>query len=293
MPRTIAPYREPVQSITLHAFGDASTQGVSAAVYEVIEQPSGVTQNLVAAKSCLAKRRLTVPRLELVAGHIATNMIVNVQQALDPPVAVTLHCWLDSTVALYWIQGRGEYKQFVMNRVQKIQNHANITWHHVPTKENPADLGSHGGEELDTLWKMGPKWLANPDEWPENPVTEPSAASNAEARVTREVLAAAIPVNDEFNELLSKHELWKTLRISAWIWRFVNNCRTPKANRDTGPLNTTETEKQKTWWTRKAQTDAKGTEQFQRDQVQLNLQENADGVLESRGRLEGQYPVYL
>ena len=47
-------------------------------IYAVVEQPSGTTQQLAAAKSRLAKRNLSVPRLELVAAHMATNFLQNV-----------------------------------------------------------------------------------------------------------------------------------------------------------------------------------------------------------------------
>ena len=71
VPRPIAPYHEPIEGMQLHAFGDASGQGVAAAVYGVTKQSSGETQMLIAAKSRLAKRGLTIPRLELIAGHMA------------------------------------------------------------------------------------------------------------------------------------------------------------------------------------------------------------------------------
>jgi hypothetical protein len=45
-------------------------------------------------------------------------------------------------LALYWIQNGGDYKQFVTHR--KIQGHNEIIWHHVPTGDNPAYLGSNG-----------------------------------------------------------------------------------------------------------------------------------------------------
>ena len=63
--RTFSPYREPINAVELHAFGNASKRGVAAAVYD-----SGTTQGLVAAKARLAKQRLTIPILELVAGHM-------------------------------------------------------------------------------------------------------------------------------------------------------------------------------------------------------------------------------
>ena len=141
MKRTIAPFREAINSIQLHSFGDASSKGVCAAVYAVVNQESGTTQGLVTSKSRLSKKSLTIPRLELVAGHMAVNLAVNVRDTLQDCNPV-VYCWLDSTVALYWIQGSGEYRQFVANRVQKIQQHQGIVWRHVPTDQNPADLQS-------------------------------------------------------------------------------------------------------------------------------------------------------
>ena len=64
VPRSIAGYQEPLETVELHGFGDASKQGVEAAVYAVVWQPSGITQRLVVAKSRLAKQGLSIPRLE-------------------------------------------------------------------------------------------------------------------------------------------------------------------------------------------------------------------------------------
>ena len=75
--------REPVLNLELHAFSDASTQGVGGAVYAVVQQPSGSTQRLVAAKGRLGKQGLTVRRLELISAHMATNLVVNLQNTLN------------------------------------------------------------------------------------------------------------------------------------------------------------------------------------------------------------------
>ena len=114
--RPLTPHRQPIQEIVLHAFGDASTQGVCTGIYTVVKQEQGTTQGLVCAKSRLAKRNLTIPRLELVAGHMAVNLAANVHTALNN-YPVTVHCWLYSTVALYWIHEQGEYRHFGANRV--------------------------------------------------------------------------------------------------------------------------------------------------------------------------------
>ena len=63
--RSIPEYRETIDEIELHSFGDASGSGVSAAVYAVVKQRSGASVGLIAAKSRLAKKNLAIPRLEL------------------------------------------------------------------------------------------------------------------------------------------------------------------------------------------------------------------------------------
>ena len=103
---------------------------------------------------------------------MAVNVLANVRRALDRFLDVDLHCWLENTVVLYWLQGNGQYKQFVQNRIGKIQQHRNISWHYVPTKENTADLGSREANQLTDQWKFAPQWLPDTDLWPESPVIE-------------------------------------------------------------------------------------------------------------------------
>ena len=83
--------------------------------------------------------------MELVAGHMAVNLVDNVRDALEGFPVRSTHCWLDSLVALYWIRGQGDYKQFMENRVRKINSHKEVAWRYVPTADNPAELASRGG----------------------------------------------------------------------------------------------------------------------------------------------------
>ena len=83
MRHNIPRYQEEINEIQFHAFGDTSGRGVYAAVYVVVKQASGISQPLLAAKSHLARQGLTIPRLELMSGHIALNLITNVHQALE------------------------------------------------------------------------------------------------------------------------------------------------------------------------------------------------------------------
>ena len=157
--RSLARFREPVKEVVLHAFADTSGSGISSAVYAIITQASGVSKGLIAAKSRLAKKNLTIPRLELVAAHMAANLVDNVRTALEGYPITSVHGWSDSTVALHWIKGGGSYKQFVTNRVHKISSKNFIEWRHVDTNHNPAGIGSRGcnSDQLTGMWLSGPE----------------------------------------------------------------------------------------------------------------------------------------
>ena len=87
VPRSLAKFKEPTEGVELHVFGDTSGSVISAAAYAVIQQASEVSQRLIAAKSRLAKKNLTIPRLELVVAHMAANLVENVRNALsDQPI---------------------------------------------------------------------------------------------------------------------------------------------------------------------------------------------------------------
>jgi hypothetical protein len=236
VPRSLTSHKENIQAVDLHSFGDTSGRGTSAAVYAVVYQDSGVSQGLVSSKSRLPMKGQTIPRLELVAGHLAANLTDNVKKAMQGlPVR---HCygWQDSTVALYWIKGRGNYKQFVSNRVRLIKEKSYIEWRHVGKKEKPADIGSRGcyGNKLPVVWLSGACWLAEPSEWPEDKTITSSKESEAEEKPVKDesLKSATEKSEDVFDKILAKHSFWKTMRITAWIARFSQNSNNRSANKD-------------------------------------------------------------
>jgi len=94
-------------------------------------------------------------------------------------------------VALYWIKDQGEYRQFVSNIGHKIQKHHQVTWHHVPTEDNPADLGSRGEDAGNNLlWNQGPTWLSDTSKCPPDIILEPSPETLAEAKAKREIVSS-------------------------------------------------------------------------------------------------------
>ena len=54
-----------------------------------------------------------------------------------------------------------------------------------------------------------------------------------------------------------------------------------------------EIEQLELWWIKQAQNAAQHNSQFQADELQLNLQLNGRQVLECRGRIIKEYPIYL
>ena len=82
------------------------------------------------------------------------------QIALSKP-----HCFSDSTVALFWIQGVNKtWKPFVQNRAVEIWKLLPPdSWMHCSGRDNPADIPSRGHtpkQLVDSqLWMNGPDWL--------------------------------------------------------------------------------------------------------------------------------------
>ena len=80
MPRSLTLKQEAIDSVDLHICGDVSILGNCAVAYAVVSQPSKVNQGLVASKSRLLKKDLMIPRLELIATHMAANLATNISK---------------------------------------------------------------------------------------------------------------------------------------------------------------------------------------------------------------------
>ncbi|XP_046858560.1 uncharacterized protein LOC124452010 [Xenia sp. Carnegie-2017] len=262
---SVLSFQEPC-SLEIHGFGDASGEGLCAVVYTVAK-PSRVTQELLAAKSRLAKRGMTIPRLELVASDMAANLVSNASIALRH-IPHRKQCWSDSTVALYWIKGEGDYKQFVSHRVEKIRAANKIVWHHKPTTDNSADLGSRGGK-LTEMWMKGPAWLSERSLWPPDLTIKPSIDSQSEAKAAR------------------------AIRIGAWVKRFIDNARQNRDNIRHGPLTSEKVEEQHMSWIKMVQAGVAENPKSQTDLIQLNVQPDDDKILRCHGRIQGELPIYL
>ena len=105
------------------------------------------------------------------------------------------------------------------------------------------------------------------------------------------MFAVGVKTRDDFDLVLWKFELRKATRIGAWVTRFLHNSQN-SSSKTQGPLTTVEVEKCQMLLVKRAQLQGMSHAKFDQDQEQLNLQPSEEGVLECRGRIQGEYPIY-
>ena len=78
---------------------------------------------LVMSKTRVAPlRKITLPRLELMAAVITARLCTYVKGVIDCPIN-RIVCWTDNSLTLHWIRGAAsQWKPFVANRVTEIQS---------------------------------------------------------------------------------------------------------------------------------------------------------------------------
>ena len=155
----------------LMTFCDASQYAYAAAVYLHQEHKHDRKIDLIFSKTRLApNKKISIPRLELLAALIGTMCMTYIEKELKLPV-IQKTVWLDSQCVLGWIENKKSLATFVDNRIKEIKRNKDINFSYISTKENPADIGSRGMStkqlQVNQLWWNGPEWLLKPNiEWP-------------------------------------------------------------------------------------------------------------------------------
>lgn len=296
VPRCV--YRVPQGQIncSLHGFADASKKAYCAVVYFVCEAYGAFTVTLLTSKTRVAPLKTqTIPRLELMSGRVLAKLMETVQNALKEEVEIKgSRMWLDSKTALWWINNRGEWKQFVRQRVNEILR---ITrkedWAHCPGEQNPADVGSRG--ELasrlkeNKLWWRGPAWLSGPkEEWPVAQICETPQSIDEEKKMTVTVTG----VTSKFGisnviEINAFSRLGRLLRVTAWVKRFLFNlqCIRNDTEKREGMLCGSEIAEAERIWIKSSQDELKSNRNYEDLATKLKLMDHG-GLLRCKGRLE-------
>lgn len=241
-----------VSTIQLHGFSDASEGAYGACLYVRSEDEQGhVCVRLLCSKSRVAPlKQISIPRLELCGALLLSRLVDKTIPALGLDVK-NIYMWTDSTIVLAWLSSApGKWKTFVANRVSEIQGVTfPCTWHHVNSKANPADYISRGVDPKEmknlNLWWLGPNWLTQPDnEWPiGKQLLDPSQVP--EFRVLKlQTFIGVIPF-----DLITKYSSWnKLVRITAYLFRFINNLKLKGEERRKNNLTVTELNSAECFW---------------------------------------------
>ena len=165
----------------LHVFCDAS-KNIYGAVAYIVPLENSCQSELVKSKAKIVAINKepkidTIPKLELMALVIGSNVAVYCIDALFHIEIVTLYIWSDSKTALSWCSSYDKKEEFVSNRVRTIrENIPQAKLMYVESARNPADILTRKPKAEDLLenpqWWNGPEFLTEPKEkWPfQNPV---------------------------------------------------------------------------------------------------------------------------
>lgn len=223
-------------SFSLHVFCDASGLSFAAVIFLRSTTDKDIGVQLVMAKSRIAPlKKLSIPRLELMACTIGVRLLTSVKRALNLQ-KIKEYFWTDSASVLYWIQHEDYWGVFVQNRVKEIRKFSNaMDWRHISGTKNPADLPSRGcsvKKLLDSRWWEGPDWLKKEErEWPKSDINVLTDLEEVFKEKKQNTASLTIGVNDS-NWFLSYFSSYKKIvRMVGWILRFSYNCRNKKEDR--------------------------------------------------------------
>ena len=315
------------ETCKLVCFTDASGLAYATTVYLLNEINGKVTVNLIFSKSRIAPVSSTsIPRLELLGVLIGTRSLNFVQKSLRIPIIKKI-LWTDSQCVINWIKSTRPLPCFVENRLKEIRRTQDIEFRYVNTKNNPADMAIRGTtlNELRTnnMWWYGPDWLQQPEEsWPNWKIETIGkdqlnnlAKSTVGSPILYEISAVAPDGPKEFkndNELFGINlqkfsSLFKLIRVTAWIKRYLHNKFLHKRNgnnKKEGSLTAEEITDAKMNWIKHIQkhtaNQTTGKKTTKRQVNKLNLQTDANGIIRCYGRLttinrddEEVNPIYL
>ncbi|XP_055604258.1 uncharacterized protein LOC129752511 [Uranotaenia lowii] len=221
-----------VESIEIHAFSDASEQAYGSAVYFRISSAVGVKCSLIMSRTKVAPlKRISIPRLELMAALLSANLVKSVLQNHSLKVERCFF-WTDSQTALSWIQSDPhKFQQFVSFRISEIQELTNISdWRWIASKQNIADVLTKWGVgpplHSNSSWFKGPPFLYEPaNQW---------LSENQSLTCTQEEMKSVFLNYHECHShkfvinVEDFSSLNRLLRVLATVYRFICNLKRKK-----------------------------------------------------------------
>lgn len=218
--------------------------------------------NLVTSKTRVAPvKQVSLPRLELCAAHLLVRLMVTLTNSMHLQDC-EIFAWSDSTVVLAWLSDHPRrWKSFVANRTSYILEYIpSKYWRHIKSGNNPADLATRGVSSSDLLHNQ--LWWHGPDEI-RNFNTDshfiPPIPHGSDMEEKKEL---AIHMSAKTNEdIFDRYSNYiKLTHTTAFILRFIRNCRTTRQDRTYSFLTSLELQEAEYRLIRMAQQELYGTE---------------------------------
>ena len=134
----------------------------------------------------------------------------------------------------------------------------------------------------------GRKWLSSPDKWPQQPevaATSETARESVKPKLEKLLFAKEEEQNETTEPLLCNYaSYWKLLRGTAFVKRFIDNCR--KSEKEKGQLRTKEFDAAERFWITQVQTS-------QPLESHVGLKKDKEGIFRCAGRVQRYNPVFL
>lgn len=246
IPRCVIDTEISHRSVLLCGFSDASQLAYGACIYLVsCDNSNKPSSHLICSKSRLAPlSSMSLPRLELCGALLLAQLVDKVLKSLEIHIP-QVNLFTDSMIVLDWLNSEpSRWKVFVSNRVAEIQRlTANMTWYHIESDINPADIVSRGSDpvaiQTQPLWWHGPPFLLTDcEQWPKCPNVK-IALHEARKQNMNLSFSTVKQIIGNPNEIFFRWSSYNTLiRVIAHVYRWSHNARNKE--KLSGPLSTRE-----------------------------------------------------
>ena len=289
-------------------FCDASAKAYATAIYLLQSLSGSHKSDLIFSKTRLSPQNITISRLELLGVLIGVRALKFVLNELHLKVTHMV-VFTDSLCVLQWLNTKKPLSSFMTNRLREIMALEGVTFRHIPSEQNPADMATRGQppSELSSMWWNGPSWLTQPEQqWPDSktPALDSNTQQLCESEVKRvktlfeaklvtgEVPSKESEITKNLSDINEKRfsSLHKLLRVTAWIMRLAD--RLMKRDIGTGPITTSELQLGRLLWEQQIQHKHYfevicSIKSGRKNNIkhQLNLQLDTNGLLRCQGRL--------
>ncbi|CAJ0603627.1 unnamed protein product [Cylicocyclus nassatus] len=224
---------------------DASKRVHATAIYILTRPRRGTPRStLLFAKAKLAPPgAITIPRMELLASHMAAKTVQFLRAQLKVRFC-SIKFLTDSQIVLYWIHSQRPLKTYVVNRVKYIRRVLDeletekiaTGFYYLATQTNPADCATRGvtaSELQHHIWWTGPTFFATPfSQWPcksfqpSQPI--PPGAESEELRIPEAVVNSVSGTQEAYTSFVPftrTNSYVKLVRITAYILKYVTKLR--------------------------------------------------------------------